>query len=148
MCTLRDRGSQRGTNTVTGLYQGYYGYCSLWLLHPTFLRTDTTQVMVETGLFAGPGSPLPDGTVQTSVSSSFGFSPSPGGEARLFPEDQEPDGVRKPAAPGRHSLGYPAGLSAIESPISIESLTPPTDQYAGSIADFIAFNLLYSQQTG
>ena len=27
----------------------------------------------------------------------------------------------------------------------MESLTPPTDQYAGSIADFIAYNLLYSQ---
>ena len=92
--------------------------------------------------------PLPDGTVQTSVSSSVGFSPSPGGEARLFHEDQEPDGDRKPAAPGRHSLGYPAGLSVIESPFSMESLTPPTDQYAGSIVDFIAYNLLYSQQTG
>ena len=74
-----------------------------------------------------------------SVSSSVGFSPSPGGEARLFHEDQEPDGDRKPAALGRHSLGYPAGVSVIKSPILMESLTPPMDQYAGSIVDFIAF---------
>ena len=49
-----------------------------------------------------------------SVSSSVAFSPSPDGEARLFLEDQEPDGVRNQAAPMKQ-LRLFRWFSAIES---------------------------------
>ena len=70
-----------------------------------------------------------------SVSSSVGFSPSPRGEARLFLQDQEPDGVRNQAAPMKQ-LRLFRWFSAIKSSNSFKSLTPPTDQYGGSICRF------------
>ena len=90
------------------------------------------------------------GTVQISVSSSLGFSSfSQGKSMHSFLKVKSRTASENQAAPDQIAQTIPTGFSAIESSDpSMKTLTPPTDQYAGSIVDFIAFNLPYSPQTG